>query len=106
MSLPLPSSKAYEKRLTIDECLDLLEKETADSERQLKKRQLRIIMKLAQDASRSESDKSTRKIVNAAIDIVNTRLHGLESVSNDWLNIDHRLYFELLKEITSELGAE
>jgi hypothetical protein len=103
MILPLPTSELIERPLTIDECLNLMEKETAVFERQLKKRQLRIIMRLAQDASHSESDKSTRKIVNSAIDIVNTRLRGLESISNDWLYISHQLYFELLKEITSDL---
>ncbi|MBU2703870.1 hypothetical protein Ga0466249_005020 [Sporomusaceae bacterium BoRhaA] len=105
MKLPDPN-KPIDNPLTIDECLNLMEKETADFERQLKKRQLRIIMKLAQKVTECDSDKITRKIANSAIDIINTRLHGVESISGDWHHIEHQLYFELLKEITSESNTE
>lgn len=89
------------KPLTIDECLDLLEKETAALERQLKKRQLKIICRLAQNTLACDSDKTTRQITNSAIDIINTRLYGVETLG-EHLHINRELYCELLKEITGE----
>ena len=101
MNLPEPSNIPFEKPLSIDECLDLMQKDTADFERQLKKRQLRIICRLAQHTNECDSNNVTRQITNSAIDIVNTRLYGVE-VLGERLYIDPNLYCELLKEITGE----
>jgi predicted metal-dependent phosphoesterase TrpH len=98
MNLPEPISN-HQFPLTIDECLDLMQKETADFERQLKKRQLRIICRLAQHVNECDSDKITRQITNSVIDIVNTKLYGVE-VMGAHLHIGHELYRELLQEIT------
>lgn len=97
MKLPEPISNPI-LPLTIDECLDLIQKETADFERQLKKRQLRIICRLAQHVTKCDSDKVTCQIANSAIDIVNTRLYGVETLRGH-LHIDCGLYRGLLQEI-------
>lgn len=66
--------------LTVDECLTLLEKVTAESERQLKQRQLEIVMRLKQNNCGLTPDETVLEITNALMTIVTIRLHGLEGL--------------------------
>lgn len=87
--------------LTIDECIDLLQKETANFERQLKKRQLEIAMRLKQNSCAFISDKTLIEIVNALISIVQIRLHGPESLIVNIHKIEAEEYYQL--KLSSEV---
>lgn len=76
----LQTTKSKDDLLTIDECLQLLEKETAESERELKKRQLEIIMRLKQRECILIPDETLIKIFNALMVIVKIKLYGVESL--------------------------
>lgn len=100
MRLPELNLSKAAMPLSLNDCLDLMQKETADFERQLKKRQLEIAMKLQMTGQVSDSD--FRKIVNSLIVIAIIRLHGPESAVTKDRGIDIDLYYDLLNELTNE----
>lgn len=81
--------------LTINECLDLLERETAESERQLKKRQLEIVMRLKQHNCGLIPDETVIEIANALMAIVKLRLYGPESLASTTYKIEPKEYYGL-----------
>lgn len=97
--MKLQTAKSINYPLTIDECLQLLEKETAESERQLKKRQLEIIMRLRQRECVLIPDEALIKIANAMMVIVKLRLSGPESLLSNSQLIELISIHELLGEV-------
>lgn len=95
----LQTIKPTDYPLTIDECLRLLEKETAESERQLKRRQLEIIMRLRQKECVLLPNETLIKIANAMIVIVKIRLYGPESLLHNAQFMDLDSFYELLGEV-------
>ena len=85
--------------ISIDECLDILQKETAESERQLRKRQLEIVMRLKQNNCGLMPDETVLEIANALMTIVRIRLYGPESL----LGGTHRLTGSGLREVMNDV---
>lgn len=83
--------------LSIDECLQLLEKETADFERELQMRQLEIVMRLKQSDCGLISDQIIIEIANALMTIVKVRLHGPESLTCNRYKINYPDYLHFVE---------
>lgn len=64
--------------MNIETCLDLLQKETADHERQFVDRQLEIILKLSND--RCVPIENITFLVNAIILITRLKAHGVRAL--------------------------
>lgn len=74
--------------LSLEECLKQLADLTAESGKQLKKRQLEIIMRLEQKSGFSISNKDLQLISQALLVITNLKLYGVERIISDDCLVD------------------
>jgi hypothetical protein len=99
VKLPEPSLSKIEVSLTVDECIDLIQKETAEFERQLKKRQIEIVMRLRQKLCVLLPDETIIEIANAMMVIAKLRLCGPESLLRNPQRIELDEYYRIKNEL-------